>query len=48
MECGHICGQCLYGGICDKVTGACDDGCYPGYQGVLCQEGKTARKIHKC
>lgn len=26
---------------CNKTTGVCDSGCYPGWRGLYCQQGKT-------
>lgn len=26
---------------CNKTTGVCDNGCYPGWRGQYCQQGKT-------
>lgn len=39
-ECLQTCGKCMFGDICDKVTGICMSGCDPGYQDAQCQRGK--------
>ena len=36
MECGH----CKYNRPCNKFNGTCSDGCAPGYEGELCDQGK--------
>ena len=33
-NCSKRCGQCQ--GLCDKVTGECENGCLEGYEGNLC------------
>lgn len=38
-KCSSICGYCLNNSVCDHVTGVCEQGCEPGYQGENCTEG---------
>lgn len=26
---------------CNKTTGVCDSGCYPGWRGLYCEDGNT-------
>lgn len=38
-KCNSICGHCLNNSACDQVTGVCEQGCEPGYEGENCTEG---------
>lgn len=38
-HCISICGHCLNNSACDHITGVCEQGCEPGYQGEICTEG---------
>ena len=37
-NCGEMCnGTCK---SCNKTTGLCENGCYPGWKGIYCEEVK--------
>ena len=38
-RCQTRCGFCLNKTVCAGVTGKCDEGCDPGYQGEDCGQG---------
>lgn len=38
-NCTSTCGNCLKNSFCHHITGACFEGCKPGYQEPTCIEG---------
>lgn len=39
-QCASSCGRCQDDSACQHVTGACDNGCQPGYQEPDCNKGR--------
>ena len=39
VNCQLTCGHCENDEICDPVTGACANGCVPGFTGIDCSRG---------
>lgn len=37
--CNEMCNETCKG--CNKRTGVCDNGCFPGWKGIFCREGKV-------
>lgn len=47
-NCNTTCGKCLNSTTCHHITGSCDKGCDPGYEGLACKKGMRFRKMHIC
>lgn len=38
-NCSFTCGKCLNSTACHHITGSCDQGCDPGFEGLTCKKG---------
>lgn len=45
LKCSESCGNCKAGAFCNKMTGACPDGCKDHWNGTKC-DGKTITCVY--
>ena len=45
-DCNKTCGQCINDEPCLKESGECSNGCAAGFNGTMCNEGKTVLGSH--
>lgn len=43
-NCAHACGHCLNEQACDPVSGVCENGCEPGWEGLFCTQGNLVQQ----
>lgn len=44
-NCSFTCGKCLNSTACHHITGSCDQGCDPGFEGLTCKKGTLFIKM---
>lgn len=44
-NCSFTCGKCLNSTACHHITGRCDQGCDPGFEGLTCKKGTLCIKM---